>query len=249
MMVVAVAPLEPNERRPLREVVIVDRNRLAAMALAKLIGLAIPEAVVAIGDAIPSGPLRAGLLLLKVDPQQSWQDLLAGGRVIDHSVPVVLLVEELDPGMLLEALAIGVSGILTPKDSPIEFIEALESANRGHTALSTAAFQCVLDRAAGAPSGPAVASTKSLSPAEMAVLLLLAEAKSVRTIATTRGVTPKTVRNHLANVYRKLEVSGRTEAIISAARLGLVSLERADRLGQPPGRIRDDPKSRPSGAH
>ena len=42
-----------------------------------------------------------------------------------------------------------------------------------------------------------------------------------RTIAANRGISHKTVRNHLAKIYRKLELHGRTEAMLWAARMGL----------------------------
>jgi DNA-binding CsgD family transcriptional regulator len=43
-------------------------------------------------------------------------------------------------------------------------------------------------------------------------------AHSTRSIAAARGISPKTVRNHLANIYRKLELKNRSEAILWSAR-------------------------------
>ena len=41
--------------------------------------------------------------------------------------------------------------------------------------------------------------------------------------ADARGISQKTVRNHLASIYRKLEVRSRTEAVLCAARMGLTA--------------------------
>ena len=66
----------------------------------------------------------------------------------------------------------------------------------------------------------------ALTPRELEVLRLLAAGKSNQEIALARGVSPRTVANQLAQVFRKLEVSSRWE---------LVSLCRADAGGPPDG--------------
>jgi len=50
---------------------------------------------------------------------------------------------------------------------------------------------------------------------------MVGRANSVAAIAEFRGISSKTVRNHLASIYRKLELHGRTEAMLWAARMGL----------------------------
>jgi DNA-binding NarL/FixJ family response regulator len=53
---------------------------------------------------------------------------------------------------------------------------------------------------------------------------MIGEAKSIPVIAAARGISHKTVRNHLANIYRKLELRSRTEAMLCAARMGLTTV-------------------------
>ena len=60
-----------------------------------------------------------------------------------------------------------------------------------------------------------------LSPTELEILTMIGKAQSVPTIAASRGISNKTVRNHLAKIYQKLELHGRTEAVLWAARMGL----------------------------
>ena len=52
---------------------------------------------------------------------------------------------------------------------------------------------------------------------------MIGRAESIATIAASRGISHKTVRNHLAKIYRKLDLHGRTEAMLWAARSGLTS--------------------------
>jgi DNA-binding NarL/FixJ family response regulator len=60
-----------------------------------------------------------------------------------------------------------------------------------------------------------------LSPTELEIIAMIGQAQSIPAIAASRGISHKTVRNHLAKIYRKLELHGRTEAMLWAARQGL----------------------------
>jgi DNA-binding CsgD family transcriptional regulator len=57
-----------------------------------------------------------------------------------------------------------------------------------------------------------------LSASERSILTMVGLAHSTRSIAAARGISPKTVRNHLANIYRKLQLKNRSEAILWSAR-------------------------------
>jgi DNA-binding NarL/FixJ family response regulator len=72
-------------------------------------------------------------------------------------------------------------------------------------------------------SVPQRRNASQLSPTERDILAMIGDAKSIPFIAETRGISNKTVRNHLANIYRKLELRSRTEAMLWAARMGLTS--------------------------
>jgi len=66
-------------------------------------------------------------------------------------------------------------------------------------------------------------AASQLSPTELDILTMIGEAKSIPVIAAARGISHKTVRNHLANIYRKLDLRSRTEAMLCAARMGLTA--------------------------
>ena len=53
----------------------------------------------------------------------------------------------------------------------------------------------------------------------------LARGKSDRQIATALGISEKTVRNHTSNIYRKLHIFDRTQAVIYAVREGVIDVE------------------------
>jgi DNA-binding NarL/FixJ family response regulator len=79
------------------------------------------------------------------------------------------------------------------------------------------------------PAGPQVSETPAsmvsgLTSRELEVLTLAAEGLANKQIAQRLWVTPKTIKFHLSNVFRKLDVSNRTEATRQAQRLGLLQV-------------------------
>ena len=80
-----------------------------------------------------------------------------------------------------------------------------------------------------------------LTNRELEVLTLAAEGLANKQIAQRLWVTPKTIKFHLSNVFRKLDVSNRTEATRQAQRLGLLQVggsAAADSDRAAPGRPR-----------
>lgn len=69
---------------------------------------------------------------------------------------------------------------------------------------------------------PQARAALKLSPRELAVLEALAAGQSNKEIARTLAVSPNTVKTHIANLFAKLEVSRRTEAIARARALGIM---------------------------
>src|SRR5690606_25228169 len=70
---------------------------------------------------------------------------------------------------------------------------------------------------------------ESLSERELDVLRRLAAGESNKAIADGLSISPYTVKTHLRNIYTKLDVSTRTEAMTVALQQGMVSVEMADR--------------------
>jgi DNA-binding NarL/FixJ family response regulator len=64
-----------------------------------------------------------------------------------------------------------------------------------------------------------------LTERELEVVKALAHGKSNKEIAHSLGISEKTVRNHASNIYKKLHIFDRTQAVIYAIRRGLVDIE------------------------
>jgi DNA-binding NarL/FixJ family response regulator len=133
---------------------------------------------------------------------------------------VILLGEPEDEHLLVDALSSGVLGLFTKNTPYEEFLGGVQAVLEGHSVIGSRLQGTALARLTGRAQRDEP-SPRQLSPAELHILNLVGRAQSVSSIADARGISQKTVRNHLASIYRKLEVRSRTEAVLYAARMGL----------------------------
>lgn len=118
----------------------------------------------------------------------------------------------------------GVAGYVLKDLDTAGLADAVRQVNAGGTA-----FQ---DLPAPAPEiYPERSLAEPLTMRELDVLRLVAEGASNREAAAVLGVSAKTIEAHLSSVYSKLQVRSRTEAVVSAVRDGIISVDRADADG------------------
>ncbi|MDQ7792793.1 MAG: response regulator transcription factor [bacterium] len=124
--------------------------------------------------------------------------------------------------LVLAGLRAGAAGYLL-KDSPREDIfRAIEGVHRGETVLHPSVAAQVVEHATAGPA--AAAAPSPLSQREREALHCLSDGLSNREIAARLGIAESTVKTHLANLFAKLGVSDRTEAVTTAIRQGWLRL-------------------------
>ena len=121
---------------------------------------------------------------------------------------------------LSNALAAGARGVLPRLADAARLTAALHAIAAGLTVLDDALAPAALRARSARPA----ALVEPLTPRESEVLQLLAEGLSNRTIAARLGISEHTAKFHVNAILGKLGASTRTEAIVAAARLGLVLL-------------------------
>jgi two-component system nitrate/nitrite response regulator NarL len=131
--------------------------------------------------------------------------------------PVVALVEDESSARAL--LAAGVAGAVLRASDPATVCAALSAAAHGLT-VSERTFHRLRPRA----EARAAAALGDFTPREREVLALLSEGLPNRAIAERLGISRHTVKFHVNALLQKLGVPRRTEAVVRAARLGLVVL-------------------------
>jgi DNA-binding NarL/FixJ family response regulator len=121
---------------------------------------------------------------------------------------MMILVDRVDEGMLRRALQHGVVGYLLKQVDIFDLIQAIRSAAGGLLTLAPEAATVALAR-----SGPLEREQDALSEREQAVLALLLHGISNDDIAARLRVSCSTVKFHLRNIYSKLGVRSRAEAL------------------------------------
>lgn len=148
-------------------------------------------------------------------------------RAISDAAPrsavLVLTMLENDDSVFA-TLRAGARGYILKSAAPVEITRAVQSVARGEAIFSPAVADRISAFFASAPRTPATTAFPQLTDREREVLGLIAAGRDNRRIARDLGIQPKTVRNHVSNVFTKLHVADRAQAIIQAREAGLGEL-------------------------
>jgi len=137
---------------------------------------------------------------------------------------VVIFTDDADEQRLSEAVRRGASGYLLMSLSGAQLADHLVRARSGEVVVDPTLATRIAIRAAHEWNGQVWPGRQlGLSHRESQVLGLLAEGLSNRLIAAELVLGEETVKTHLRNIYRKLEVKDRAEAVAVAIRQGIVS--------------------------
>ncbi len=139
-------------------------------------------------------------------------------------VRVVMLTMHADAEVVADAIRSGASGYLVKDCSTDEIADAIRLAASGETAVSpqlAASMLGELRRLDRAQEGEERLITKR----EEEVLQLIADGCSTPEVADKLYISQKTVKNHLAAIYQKLDARDRTQAVVRAVRMGIIRIE------------------------
>jgi two-component system nitrate/nitrite response regulator NarL len=183
------------------------------------------DATLQLSGEEPDG--RAALAAIRRDrPAVAVLDLPTGecGRLLralrddPAGTGVILLSEDLRPGIPYRALADGASGYLTRDATADQLRRAVVSVAAGGTVLAPPVQRAI----AGEIRSRARDDRPVLSARERDVLVRVAEGRSTPDIAAELVLAPATIKTHLTHIYDKLEVSERAAAVAAAMRRGLL---------------------------
>jgi DNA-binding NarL/FixJ family response regulator len=130
---------------------------------------------------------------------------------------VLILTAYDDDPYIFAALQAGANGYLLKTASSDEICRAVRAIAAGESALSPTVAKKLVQRAAGGET-PRTEIVEPLTERELDVLRLAAKGMSNKQIGVTLSISDRTVQGHLANIYSKLNVTTRTEAVLFALR-------------------------------
>lgn len=220
------APEAPVRGGRVRLLVVGD-DPLARSGLAALLGS--ESGISIVGQSAPGEDAAAALA--QHDPDVVLWDLGPRpegtlefpGTTGEDGAPVLALVP--GEGLAAEALALGARGVLYRDAGSARLAAALAAVARGLTVLDSGLAETFLEAQAGSPPAEEPdAPVEPLTPREIEVLQLLAQGLSNKLIGKSLGISEHTAKFHVNAILGKLGAQGRTDAVVRAARLGLVLL-------------------------
>jgi DNA-binding NarL/FixJ family response regulator len=197
------------------------------------------EALMLIIDGTPGFTCRAGFgsveAVLRPHPNLPVDVMLLdielpgmpgseGAQLIRERYPetaILMLTVFTEDDTLFESIRNGATGYLLKKTPPDRLLTAIREAHAGGAPMSPEIARRVLQYCR--QSTPQAAATPELTPQEIRVLGLLAEGHGYQAAADALGISLNTVRNHVRNIYERLHVHTRAEAVSKAFRRGLIS--------------------------
>jgi DNA-binding NarL/FixJ family response regulator len=224
---VGCAPMDadPRQDRPIRVAIVEDQPRTRE-GLAALIGAdpafrvthAFPamEPALEVLERDPPDVLLADIAL----PGMSGIDGVRALRARRPDVQILMLTVHGDSEVVFEAICAGASGYLLKDTPPARLLAALRELHAGGAPMSPEVARKVVTMFQ--EIAPPRSDEHRLSPRELDVLRRLTEGHSYKTAAAALGLSIDTLRFHVRNVYRKLHVHSKSEAVLAALRRGIV---------------------------
>lgn len=221
------SPQHPQSRRPIT-VVVADDHRVVRAGLIALLHQYDDVRVVGEAGSGQEAVERAEALEPDVVLMDLQMPVMDGVQATEHIVrrlpdtAVLILTTYDDDELIWEGIRAGARGYLLKDVLPDDLIRALRTVAAGGTLLPPTIAAKLAQRIqhhGAAPHPPA-----AVTPRETEILQHMARGRTNREIAAALHISENTVKTHISNLYQKLEVNDRTEAVTTALRLGLIEL-------------------------
>lgn len=150
------------------------------------------------------------VILMDVNlPAMSGIECIKSLKAILPDVEIVILTNQTDDDNIFQALSAGASGYLSKTIFPSKLLNAITEVVNGGAPLNMSVARKVVNSFSKNKS-----DLSQISKRESEVLELLCEGYNYKNIAAALFISPNTVRFHLKNIYRKLHVNSRHEAVL-----------------------------------
>ncbi|ANQ72778.1 LuxR C-terminal-related transcriptional regulator [Rhodococcus qingshengii] len=159
------------------------------------------------------------LMDLKLSASSDYEGLTLCGQLSSAhpGLGLLVLTTFLDDQLVVRAVHAGARGYVVKDVDTTELVRAIRAVSRGESAFDSRSASAVVRSLNGQSS-----SKERLTDRELEVLRLLANGLSNIKIGERLFISPTTVKFHVSNIMRKLEVSRRAEAVYAASKQGLI---------------------------
>ncbi len=208
------------------KILIVDDHPMFREALRSAVKFALADAEVfeagSIGAAletIRNAPEIEIILLDLSMPGTSSFDGLMLLRSSFPRIPIMIVSGLDDPRIVQEAIRLGAAGFVSKSVDKTTLATALSEIQSGAVFVSADLAQNMSSSRDSAPRSDIATRVAELTPAQLRVLQLIRHGRLNKQIAHELGVSETTVKAHVSEILRKLNVVSRTQAVIETAQL------------------------------
>ncbi|MGB3715141.1 MAG: response regulator transcription factor [Candidatus Promineifilaceae bacterium] len=156
-------------------------------------------------------------------PKASGIEVTRWVRTNFREIGVLVLTAYDDDPYVMAVLQAGANGYVLKTASPAEIVQAVRDVNEGRSALDPTITHKLMAHIAG--NSTTAPEYESLTDRELEVLALAAKGFTNKAVGVQLGISDRTVQGHLAKTYSKLQANSRTEAVMRAVSLDLISVE------------------------
>jgi DNA-binding NarL/FixJ family response regulator len=206
-------------------VAIVDDQPLFTDGLGRIVGSQTGMEVVGTAHDGESGvkmcaELRPDVILMDIS-MPIMDGVTATGKIRDilPEAKILILTVNADDVHVFQGIKAGATGYLLKDCTPDDLSRAIETVHAGDTIMAPEIARKMLlafEEADPEPEAP------SLTRRELDIVTAFARGQGNKQIARDLAISDKTVRNHVSNIYKKLHVYDRTQAVLYAIREGLI---------------------------
>jgi len=221
-------PANANTTTRTARVVIADDQTLFRSGLARL--LDIDDRVNVVGEAVDG--LDAVKIALALKPDVVLMDIKmpnldgieATRRIVTENpkIKVLMLTTFEADNHVIQALKAGASGYVLKDSQAGAIVSSILAVVAGERVMASAVANRVLEMLTGATTPKEFYD--GLTAREVEILKMLATGMANKQIAYKLKISEKTVRNHVSNMYEKLDIYDRAQAVLYAVRKGLVEI-------------------------
>jgi DNA-binding NarL/FixJ family response regulator len=155
-------------------------------------------------------------------PKASGIDVTRWVRTHARQVGVLILTAYDDDPYVMAVLEAGANGYVLKTAAPTAIVQAVRDVYEGKSALDPVIAQKLMQHITSQQKAP---EYESLTERETEVLALAGKGFTNKAIGVQLGISDRTVQGHLAKCYSKLQASSRTEAVMRAVSLGLITVD------------------------
>jgi DNA-binding NarL/FixJ family response regulator len=217
-----------EQEQPEITVGVVDDQRLFRESIAGMLG---GEASLRVVGAASNGVEAVELArqsrpdVLLMDIKMPEVDGVEATRRIKSEFPqtrIILLATFVIDSHILDGLAAGANGFILKDSSLAGLVATIRAVYSGEQVIASGITHRMVQMLERQTPGQ---HNESLTAREVEMLCLIAKGMLAKEIARALSVSEKTVRNHISNIYRKLDIYDRSQAVIYAMKNGLVDLQ------------------------